>query len=61
MWTAERAARVMVRAAERRKRELVFTGHGKIGAFLGMHFPSLAYRFMRRGKALEQASRFRIE
>ncbi len=61
MWTAERAARVMVRAAEKRKRELVFTGHGKIAAFLGMHFPSLTYRFMTREKALEQASSFRVE
>lgn len=41
MWTSEDAARVMVRAIARRKREYTFTAHGKIGAFLGQHFPGL--------------------
>lgn len=41
MWSAERAARVMARAIARREREFVFTGHGKVGAFLGQHFPGL--------------------
>ena len=41
MWTAERAARVMVRAIRRRRREFVFTGHGRLGAFLGQHCPGL--------------------
>jgi len=61
MWTAERAARVIIRAAEKRKREQVFTGHGKLGAFLGMHFPSLIYRFMAREQAIKQAASFRVE
>jgi NAD(P)-dependent dehydrogenase (short-subunit alcohol dehydrogenase family) len=43
MWPAERAARVMVRAIERRKREFVFTGHGRIAALLGRHFPGLVH------------------
>jgi short-subunit dehydrogenase len=41
MWTTERAARVMVRAIAARKKSYVFTGHGRIGAFLGQHFPLL--------------------
>lgn len=48
MWTGERAAKKMVRAIEKRKREYVFTGHGKVGAFLGQHFPGMAYWFMAR-------------
>jgi NAD(P)-dependent dehydrogenase (short-subunit alcohol dehydrogenase family) len=61
MWTAERAAKVIIRAAEKRKREVVFTGHGKLGAFLGMHFPGLLHRFMTRDKALKQAASFRVD
>jgi NAD(P)-dependent dehydrogenase (short-subunit alcohol dehydrogenase family) len=41
MWTAERAARVMARAILRRRREFVFTGHGRLAAFFGQHFPGL--------------------
>ncbi len=39
MWTAERAAKVSVDAIARRKRDFVFTGHGKFAAFLGRHLP----------------------
>jgi NAD(P)-dependent dehydrogenase (short-subunit alcohol dehydrogenase family) len=49
MWPADRAARVIVRAIHRRKRELVFTGHGKFAAFLGRHMPGVAYAFISRG------------
>ena len=41
MWSAEEAARVMLDAIRQRKREHVFTGHGKVGAFLGQHLPGL--------------------
>ncbi|HEY8428623.1 MAG TPA: SDR family NAD(P)-dependent oxidoreductase [Sandaracinaceae bacterium] len=41
MWRAEDAARVMADAIARRKREYVFTAHGKLGAFLGQHLPGL--------------------
>ncbi len=41
MWPADKAARVIVRAIARRKREVVFTGHGKVGAFVGRHWPGL--------------------
>ena len=33
----------MVRGIHKRKREFVFTGHGKLGAFFGQHFPGLGY------------------
>jgi NAD(P)-dependent dehydrogenase (short-subunit alcohol dehydrogenase family) len=48
MWPADRAARVMVRAIHRRRREYVFTGHGKIGVFLGEHFPGLTHFLVTR-------------
>jgi hypothetical protein len=48
MWPADKAARVVVRAIYKRKRELVFTGHGKIGAFIGQHMPSIAHYMMRK-------------
>jgi NAD(P)-dependent dehydrogenase (short-subunit alcohol dehydrogenase family) len=44
IWKSDDAARVMVRAIHRRKREFIFTGHGKIAAFVGRHFPSLVAR-----------------
>lgn len=47
MWTADDAARVMVRAIARRQREYTFTAHGKLGAFLGQHFPGLMSRLLR--------------
>jgi len=50
MWPAEKAARVIVSAVRKRKRELVFTGHGKVGAFIGQHMPSLAHRMMARNR-----------
>lgn len=48
MWTADNAARVMWSAIHKRKREFVFTGHGKIGGFLGRHFPGLVHFAMTR-------------
>lgn len=46
MWTSEKAARVMVNAIHARKREFVFTGHGKVGAFVGQHFPLAVPRLL---------------
>ncbi len=43
MWPADRAAKTMVDAIAARKREYVFTGHGKVGAFVGKHLPSLVH------------------
>jgi NAD(P)-dependent dehydrogenase (short-subunit alcohol dehydrogenase family) len=50
MWPADRAARVMVDAIARRKRELTFTGHGKLGAFAGRHMPGLVHFGLTRAK-----------
>ncbi|MCH6199576.1 SDR family NAD(P)-dependent oxidoreductase [Aquiflexum sp. LQ15W] len=41
MWPTDKAARVMVSAISRRKKSYVFTGHGKLIAFIGQHFPNL--------------------
>ncbi|KAA3612911.1 MAG: SDR family NAD(P)-dependent oxidoreductase [Planctomycetota bacterium] len=43
MWPADRAAKVMVKAIDRRKREYVFTKHGRFGAFVGKHSPGLVH------------------
>ncbi len=50
MWPADQAAEVIVKALSRRKREVVFTAHGKVGAFVGQHWPGLAHLVMTRGK-----------
>jgi NAD(P)-dependent dehydrogenase (short-subunit alcohol dehydrogenase family) len=50
MWPSARAAEVIVRALHRRRREVVFTGHGKVGAFIGQHMPAVAHRMMARGR-----------
>lgn len=49
MWETEDAARTMVDAIHRRRREYVFTGHGKVGAFLGQHLPGLLHHAFTRG------------
>ena len=48
MWTSERAARTMVDAIWKRKRDYVFTGHGKVAAWLGRHAPSLVHTVITR-------------
>lgn len=47
MWPADKAAKVCLDAIHARKREFVFTGHGKVGAFMGRHFPGLTYMAVR--------------
>lgn len=42
MWRTEDAARVMADAIHARRREYVFTAHGRFGAFIGQHLPGLA-------------------
>ncbi len=49
MWSADRAAAVMVKAIARRKREYVFTGAGKFGGYMGRHFPGLVHFAQTRG------------
>jgi hypothetical protein len=41
MWQAEPAAERMLAALDRRVVEFTFTGHGRVGVFLGRHFPGL--------------------
>ena len=48
MWSSADAARVMASAIGCRKREYVFTAHGKLGAWLGQHLPGLVYWIMRK-------------
>ncbi|RMF13609.1 MAG: SDR family NAD(P)-dependent oxidoreductase [Candidatus Dadabacteria bacterium] len=48
MWPTDRAGRVCVDAIWRRKREFVFTGHGKFAAFLGRHMPGLVHQVVTR-------------
>lgn len=55
MWPADQAARVMARAIAARKPELVFTGHGKVGAFLGQHLPGVVRFAMRNGGGTRRA------
>jgi NAD(P)-dependent dehydrogenase (short-subunit alcohol dehydrogenase family) len=43
IWKADKAARVMVKAIYRRKRQYVFTGHGKLISFIGQHWPVLIH------------------
>ncbi|MFT6396865.1 MAG: NADP-dependent 3-hydroxy acid dehydrogenase YdfG [Bradymonadia bacterium] len=55
MWEADDAARVIVRAVYRRKREFTFTAHGKLGAFLGTHMPGLVhFALTRSGKGYDR-------
>jgi NAD(P)-dependent dehydrogenase (short-subunit alcohol dehydrogenase family) len=61
MWTAPRAARVIVDAIRRRKREVVFTGHGKLAAFFGQHFPGLTHAVLTLGPVRRQISTVRPE
>lgn len=41
-----KAAKQMVRAIEKRKREKIITSHGKIAVFLKRHFPFLVSRYL---------------
>lgn len=50
MWPSGRAARAMIGAIAARKREYTFTGHGKVGAFVGRHLPGLVHFGLTRGR-----------
>lgn len=43
MWPADKAARTIVDAIAKRKREFIFTGHGKLAAFIGRHAPGIVH------------------
>lgn len=60
MWPADKAAQAMLDAIHKRKRDYVFTGHGKIGAFVGQHAPWILHEAMTRGggnKRIEAATK----
>jgi len=57
MWPADKAARVIVKAIHARKREYVFTWHGKLGAWLGRHAPALVHFAATRQGARKNAER----
>lgn len=62
MWTSDKAARVMLAAIMSRKREFVFTGHGKVAAFLGKHMPGLVHFAMtRKGAKKRVASAAKVQ
>lgn len=61
MWPTDRAARVIVDAIAARRRELVFTGHGKLSSWLGQHAPWLLHAVMTSGPMRRQADGFRVE
>jgi hypothetical protein len=50
-----RAARLIVRAAERRRREVVITAHGKLAVWLVRHLPGLVLWGLRRPQVLRRA------
>lgn len=60
LWPTDKAARVICAAIRSRRRELVFTGHGKVASWLGMNFPSLAHFVMTRPSMLRQAGEFQV-
>ena len=43
MWPTDKAVKVMLKAIKKRRRSVVITGHGKVLAFFGRHFPDLVY------------------
>jgi short-subunit dehydrogenase len=45
---ADRAARTIVRAVARRRREVVITGHGKVAVFFQRHAPAIVSATIRR-------------
>lgn len=48
MWPTDKAARVMIRAIEKRRKVFVFTGHGKFMVFLSRLSPGLVRKMMER-------------
>lgn len=49
MWPTDKAAKVMVKAVLKRKRNYIFTGHGKIAVWLQRWFPALMRVIISKG------------
>ena len=60
MWSAENAAEVMIDAMVKRRRSYVFTAHGKLGAWVGQHLPSLMHAVM-SSRFVDQSGSFRTD
>lgn len=56
MWTSERAAKVMIKAIHRRKREYVFTWHGVFATLVARFLPGLAFKIATSGTAEKNAA-----
>jgi NAD(P)-dependent dehydrogenase (short-subunit alcohol dehydrogenase family) len=56
LWKADDAARVIADAVYRRKRQYVFTAHGKLISFIGRHAPGLLHHAAVRTLAAQQRS-----
>ena len=48
LWSAGDAARVILRAVHRRKREFIFTGHGRAAVWAARHFPGMTHMAIAR-------------
>lgn len=44
VWPTDRAAKVMLEAIRRRRREFTFTAHGRLAGFVGRHWPWLLHQ-----------------
>lgn len=51
LWPKEKAAKVIARAVEKRKRMFTFTAHGKLGVLIARYCPSVIYYALTWGKA----------
>jgi NAD(P)-dependent dehydrogenase (short-subunit alcohol dehydrogenase family) len=47
LWQTDDAADVMVRAISRKRRDFVFTAHGRLGAWFARHLPGTLYALFR--------------
>lgn len=61
MWKAEEAAAAIVDAIVKRRRSVVISAHGKVGAWMGQHLPSVMHRLMKSGPMMKESDRFRGE
>lgn len=55
-WPTHKAAQVIVKAIQKRKKVYVFTAHGRIGVFIGKYFPKLMRRFMAKFAGISKNS-----
>lgn len=54
MWPTEKAAKVMIKAILKRKRNYIFTGHGKLAVWLQRWLPGLMRSIISKGRKPDQ-------